>query len=179
VIERTSAKQLLGKSLLQLAEVRPLRRITVADIARNCSVARETFYYHFSNKEELAYWVFRNETDRYVAEGRFNEPIIDVWAKCLETLRSHERFYRELFKDQIVLRLVKESFIHWVTDCVSQQSPEYLADEDIVFAIDFYAAGLLEVTVDWLNDARGRDAHEASRRMCAIMPQALKRFYIF
>lgn len=35
---------------------RPLTDITVQEICDNCGISRQTFYYHFQSKQDIAYW---------------------------------------------------------------------------------------------------------------------------
>ena len=50
MVKRTSTKELIAQSLVELGEAQPVDKITVQDIADNCSVSKRTFYYHFADK---------------------------------------------------------------------------------------------------------------------------------
>lgn len=62
-------KELIAKSLLQLAKTKPLKKITVAEIANNCLVRRETFYYHFIDKYELMFRIYKYHTGEIIEKG--------------------------------------------------------------------------------------------------------------
>lgn len=180
MIERTNSKELLAKSLLQLAKTKPLHKITVTEIAQNCSLTREAFYYHFADKYELMLWIYKLHTSEIVDKGIFKEPIINVWEKALKVMQDHSYFYEDAFEDPVFLDNLLKVFMGNLTSVVTFHAGKHeLSNPDIKFAIRFYANGLLKMTIEWLKDVKKEDAYTISRRMCAIMPQVLLKYYIF
>lgn len=55
------AKMDLAESFVQLAEEMPIDHITVNMVVDRIGKHRKTFYYHFSNKDQLIIWLFRCE----------------------------------------------------------------------------------------------------------------------
>ena len=53
MIERLSTKELLAKSLKELAQTKPIDKITIKDITDNCGLSKRTFYHNFQDKAEL------------------------------------------------------------------------------------------------------------------------------
>jgi AcrR family transcriptional regulator len=53
LIERLSTKELLAKSLKELAQTKPIDKITIKDITDNCGLSKRTFYHNFQDKAEL------------------------------------------------------------------------------------------------------------------------------
>jgi AcrR family transcriptional regulator len=53
LMRKIDTKSLLAQSILELVQKKPVEKITVTDITNNCSLKRETFYYHFYDKYEL------------------------------------------------------------------------------------------------------------------------------
>ena len=53
LIERVSTKDLLVKSLKDLAKTKFIDKITVKEIADNCGLSKRTFYQYFQDKSEL------------------------------------------------------------------------------------------------------------------------------
>ena len=50
-------KRALAASLKKLLADRPLDKVTVTDIAEDCGVGRQTFYYHFEDIYGLVEWI--------------------------------------------------------------------------------------------------------------------------
>ena len=119
-----SAKLALAESFVELAEMRPLDDITVNMIVDGLGKHRKTFYYHFSDKQQLIAWLFRYELAQMLEEsfprellvyeggdgpfsefpyyvrnigdaGRiYNAPFFDGLYSCFERRR---RYYRNVF----------------------------------------------------------------------------------
>lgn len=63
-MKRLSTKEILAESFKELAETKNIDRITVKEIASNCSYSNATFYRHFKDKYDLIVW----DHSRKVAE---------------------------------------------------------------------------------------------------------------
>ncbi|MEG1430525.1 MAG: TetR family transcriptional regulator, partial [Oscillospiraceae bacterium] len=59
-----TTKKALAASLVRLLSEKPLDKITVVDIAEDCEVNRQTFYYHFQDIYDLVEWYFMSETTK-------------------------------------------------------------------------------------------------------------------
>lgn len=58
LIRRKTTKELLGESIHELAQKKPVDKITVREITDNCGMAPATFYRHFHDKYELIAWIY-------------------------------------------------------------------------------------------------------------------------
>ena len=122
--KNVEAKLSLAESFAELAEAMPLDRITVNMVVDQLGKHRKTFYYHFSDKNQLIVWLFRYElackleevfsADQLVFEapggeysafpyyarnvgegGRiYNAPFFDAAYSCFERRRA---YYRNVF----------------------------------------------------------------------------------
>ena len=61
-------KKAIIESFLKLLNERPLDKITIKDVVEDCQINRNTFYYHFENIPALVEVIFREETERVIAE---------------------------------------------------------------------------------------------------------------
>ena len=59
-------KMALAAALKKLLEKKPLSKITVTDITRECEINRHTFYYHFRDIYDLIEWIYVNEAEQYI-----------------------------------------------------------------------------------------------------------------
>jgi AcrR family transcriptional regulator len=54
-------KKALSQALKELMASIPFEKITINDVTQTAGVSRNTFYYHFSDINELLEWTFDNE----------------------------------------------------------------------------------------------------------------------
>jgi probable dihydroxyacetone kinase regulator len=59
-------KRALEDSLKNLLLQKPLSKITISDIAKDCGINRMTFYYHFKDIYDLIEWICIEETARAI-----------------------------------------------------------------------------------------------------------------
>lgn len=180
MLGRMNSKELLAESLLELIQTKPLNKIKIKEIADNCSISRETFYYHFFDRYELMIWIYENQVKEIIEREILISPIIEVWARALCIMKKYLRFYKAAFDDPIYVELVLQSFINNLTYCVNSHGDgKELSNPDVLFAIRFYANGLLCMTIEWFKQGAKENEDVLSRRMCAIMPSVLMKYYIF
>ena len=56
-----NTKKLIANSLKKAMKVKPLSKITVSELIRDCGINRNTFYYHFDDIYDLLHWMLENE----------------------------------------------------------------------------------------------------------------------
>ena len=64
----TATKRSLSAAFLNLLRQHPINEITVKDVAADCGVNRNTFYYHFNNIAELVEYTVKNIIDDVIAK---------------------------------------------------------------------------------------------------------------
>ena len=58
VSESLITKKALGEALKELMSERPFEKISIKDICDACGMNRNSFYYHFKDKQDLIIWIF-------------------------------------------------------------------------------------------------------------------------
>jgi len=58
---RAGARDALAGALKARLRTEPLHKVTVTELARDCGLTRQAFYYHFPDVRHLAIWVFETE----------------------------------------------------------------------------------------------------------------------
>lgn len=88
-------KKALAEALKELMAVKPLSKISISGIADCCGINRNSFYYHFKDKNDLVNWIFYTEVSQILNR----EEIYEVPArKALDVLTHYfylnHSFYR-------------------------------------------------------------------------------------
>ena len=68
-MKRKTAKELLAESFRELAQGREIDRITVQDIAKNCSYSVATFYRQFKDKFDLIAWDYARDVQKLLDQA--------------------------------------------------------------------------------------------------------------
>ena len=79
-VTSNNTKKTLADALKLMLEKKPLAKITVSDIIRECSLNRKTFYYHFQDIHDLLKWMLNQEAieriKSFTAAMEFEEGMI-------------------------------------------------------------------------------------------------------
>lgn len=73
-------KRAIKASFLKLLDERPLSRITVKEIAADCGINRNTFYYHYEDIPALLMEIIKDNMDEILREY----PAFDSFEQCVE-----------------------------------------------------------------------------------------------
>ncbi|MBQ9198052.1 MAG: TetR family transcriptional regulator [Clostridia bacterium] len=57
-MKRMTAQEILAESFREIAEKKPVDKITVQDIINNCGYSKTTFYRVFKDKYDLMAWYY-------------------------------------------------------------------------------------------------------------------------
>ena len=67
-MKRKTAKEILAESFRELAEKKPVDKITVPDIVGNCGYSKTTFYRLFKDKYDLMAWDYAQRLQAIVGQ---------------------------------------------------------------------------------------------------------------
>ncbi len=148
-------KHMIAQGMKTLLETTRFEDISVGQIARQCNISRNTFYYHFKDKYDVITWIFYSEITPIIGEAN-----VDNWSDRLLSLcrymQQNKSFYikvlhvrgQNCFVEclmQFYENLVKERLLDANGDRV-------LAPSQIDVISQFYAVGLTGVILNWAKD---------------------------
>lgn len=157
-------KKLLAGALEKLLTQKPLDKITVTELVKECDVNRQTFYYNFQDIYDLLRWTFLERAKTTLEELQFHgdetkveEQMISAFQELQKNKRMvlnafhsvDRRFLMEYLKS--CLSPVVESYIE------SQTGQRNLSPRDSDFIAGFPVLMLSDMVVDWLDRDMGDD----------------------
>ena len=87
-------KELIAEAVKRLLMQKKVKKLTVKDIVDECSITRQTFYYHFEDIPDLLKWVLERGTDKMVEET-LTQGNAEKGLRCLFLLALNARPYVE------------------------------------------------------------------------------------
>lgn len=174
-------KRALAAALKGLMEHQSLQKISVGQICAACGMNRKSFYYHFRDKQDLVYWIFRTE----FLENVQPEASSDGWSLLTDVCRylyEERDFYREALSAQGQNSL-RECLHTWVNPLLLEMAAHLFQDcspEDLAFCLHFYSDAFLTSMVHWLSQANP-DTPEAYvqqlKRLMAITARIIQQLF--
>lgn len=149
-------KRQFAEALKKRLLTSPLDKITVTELAEDCGVNRQTFYYHFEDIYDLTCKCLKNEAESVID---FDEEPFD-WKKsvralikyidennalCVAVLNSMgHRMLKKVFADDI------ERLIRKVMSAYRKEAPPAVTDEMLEFNIIFYSMAVSGLLESWI-----------------------------
>lgn len=151
-----TTKRALAMSLKRVMAQKPLPKITIADITKDCGINRMTFYYHFQDIFDLIDWICQEEGAKAI-QGRKD---YDTWqegfiALC-HTIRKNRVFVEGVYHS--VQREKIENYLYRVVydllfDVVCELSEGYpISCENQRYITNFYKYGFVGVLLEWVKN---------------------------
>ena len=183
MIERESTRDLLARSLLDLAKTRPIGKVTVAEIAGNCGIAKRTFYNHFEGKDDLV---------TYLVRAMVSEP----FGRWEAGLISYAEMQQAIFRDTVRFCPTSETMIgsdyglgsafEAVASATTGVYEDYLKkvldverlDEGIVFELRFSCRACMLALYDWYHSESRESIEEFADRCVRCLPEGLKPYFL-
>ena len=175
MIARQTTKALLAASLKELARFKPVDKITIKELTRNCGVTSPTFYNHFRDKYDLMAWIYNREVEASLEGLGRGDSFEDVVRKWIEILLEDESFYLNLLKNSVGQNSFRyaanDHAISLLEDWIKARQD--LSDEQSL-CLRFYMRALSETINDWFFGRCSLKSHELARLLVEWMPATLR-----
>lgn len=154
MIARKSTKEILAESFRELAQEKPIDKITVKDIVQNCGYSQATFYRQFKDKYDLIMWEHLHRVSNIMNRGQDQSS----WKQTLTD--GAKSFYeeREYFTNLLRHTGGHDSFIRYMTDINYSELKRYIfqhtgqnsLDEMTDLYVRLYVYGTVTLTCEWI-----------------------------
>ncbi|MGX7350449.1 TetR/AcrR family transcriptional regulator [Enterococcus canis] len=152
--EAQLTKKALAEALMALCREKPYEKISVQELTKHAQLNRQTFYYHFPDKQALLQWTYENQALHFLAD---EVTTIDNWEeqalKMLKAITAEEAFYTSSVKaDQQVLATTFSEMIQGLFIRLFEQMDieKQLLAEDKEFYARFFSYGCSGVLLNWI-----------------------------
>ncbi|MBQ7745558.1 MAG: TetR family transcriptional regulator [Ruminococcus sp.] len=180
-MKKKSTKELLAESFLELAEKKPINKITIANIVENCEVTQPTFYRYFKDKYDMIAWIYARLAGQFIGKIGQNGY---VWK---DTLLDGMRFYaenREFMVNALKHTGGRESFmfqmsemnIEFIKNEIKKKLGIENCPEDLISVTKIYCYGTNQYLYEWLTEKSDVSFEQASQFMEKSMPDILRPF---
>lgn len=146
-------KQMIAKSMKQLLETKVFEEITIGDIAKNCHISRNTFYYHFKDKYDIISWIFYSEITPILGDSLNLDTWSDGLLKLCKYMQQNKEFYIKVLyvQGQNSFSECLMEFYENLTKNIllNAKGDQILTPEQIRVISRFYAFGLTGVVSNW------------------------------
>ena len=176
---RDNTRKLFAKTLKEMLREMPMEKVRVNELCRRCGADRQTFYYHFRDKYDLATWIFAKDYESVLSDtdGQYT---IEHAAAILRRMQDDKQFYRKVFSDRsqnAISAYIYDYFVTLGTDAVRHSFGDNALDIYTVYEIKSHSFACVGHTMEWLEGRSEYTPEEFARLQYQFMPLLLKRAY--
>lgn len=170
--ERT--KIWIAETAKKLLEKKTIEALSVAEICRAAGIGRQTFYYHFADKNELMAWMFLQNT---VDVNLLN---VESVARGFEALRENYVFFRRVYEDTSqdpMWRFMLKYYIEYYTKLLKKKLGVDTLDAELEYYVRHYSHGTLGTAQEWLLNNDTTPARVEAQMMHNSMPGPMRKVF--
>ncbi|NLV98905.1 MAG: hypothetical protein GX034_03820 [Clostridiaceae bacterium] len=157
-------------------EDREFDEITVRDISRVSGLSRTTFYNHFLDIYDLAFFVFELESIDAVNLMFEEDNFIKSFTESMKFMRKNKKFY-----EKVVKLGGPNSFVSNYYKKVMKHTKEYYRNqyltEEVEFALEIYWIGATLRLEKWIKDDMKESPEKMGENFYKSMPEILRLGY--
>jgi probable dihydroxyacetone kinase regulator len=154
-------KAAMAESLKKMLSRTTLDKITVKDIADDCDVNRQTFYYHFKDIYDLVEWIVNNATVEALGDNSDTESCKKGYISILESLRENKALITNLYRSisrKTLEEYIGDIFYKYLLDIIIDHAEGMsVSYENITFIARFYKYSFTGLLLDWVKTGMTED----------------------
>ncbi|MEG0327943.1 MAG: TetR/AcrR family transcriptional regulator C-terminal domain-containing protein [Erysipelothrix sp.] len=164
-------KQLIHDAFIKMLNERPLKKITVKDLALACDINRNAFYYYYSDIYELLSEIFQTELERVIEEYNdtlsWEESFIHAARFAIDNKTAIYHVYDSMQQEELI------DYIYKVSGSVMQRYVDKAAEDDAMNTLEsdrsliasFYQCALTAMVIRWIETGMKEEPEEIVDRI--------------
>lgn len=177
-------KRALAQSLKNMLAKKPLNKITINDITKDCGINRMTFYYHFKNIYELVEWVCLEDARKVLEKKEpyenWSQGLLQLFEAVLENKPFVMNVYRCVHQEQIE-KYLKPLADQLILNIIEKEPGSQSVPEDKrKFIAQVYSYIFVGLMWDWIQNDMQEVPETIVNRITVLLkgtiPEALLRF---
>lgn len=182
-MHRKTAKEILADSFRELAQKKPINKITVKDIVENCGYSQATFYRQYKDKYDLIAWNHAQRIGKIMArigteKYDWKQTAMDAAVSFQATKGYLANLFRHTSGHDSFARYMTEIHCNALKQYILKKSEEKSMDEMTDMYVRVYVLGTVNLTCEWIL-GRFEAAPEALAEIYEkSLPMPLHRFFL-
>ena len=171
-------KRAMSAALKNLLKEKKLNKITVQDIADECGINRQTFYYHFQDIYDLVEWTCIEDTEKVLKENRTYDTWQEGFLSVFDLAKKDKTFIDNIYRsvslemlEQYLYRLVYPLLKNVVDEKANGQN---VREENKKYIADFYKYAFVGVLLEWIRNDMAESPGQIVDRVSRIVGGAIE-----
>ncbi|MBG9988569.1 TetR/AcrR family transcriptional regulator C-terminal domain-containing protein [Aerococcaceae bacterium DSM 111176] len=147
-----STKHLIAETYFELAEKKPMDKISITELVKACDISRQAFYYHFEDINAVIEWVVQEGVDQALASSLEEVRSIDSLELFIERVYHFRQIInrlldsdRRLEMEEILIKAIRQLILAMVR----QRSEEIQVPlNQLELLVNYHTYGVVGVLVE-------------------------------
>ncbi len=170
-------KRAIAQTLKNIAVEYPLSKITIKQIAKECGINRQTFYYHFQDIYDLVEWIYAEEAARALGGRKtyatWQEGYLRIFEYVLENRQFVTRTFHSLSREHLERFLYSQTYTLLI-GVIEEKAQELdtrqtMREDDKAFIAHFYKYSFVGLMLDWIDNGMKEDPHKIVDRVGTLI----------
>ena len=182
-MKRKTAKEILAESFREIAEKKPINKITVRDITDNCGYSSATFYRHFKDKYDLIAYDYMTRIEHITAkigtDGYQWKRSIYEGIKYFEENRTYIRnlLLNTSGMDAFARNLIETNTAQ-LTNSILRISGIKELTPDLAIYVQLYVSGTVQIICHWMTGELECTGEHLAELFEKALPEPLKKVLV-
>ncbi len=181
-MKRKTAKEILAESFRELAEHKPIDKITIQDITDNCGYSPATFYRNFRDKYDLIAWEYTRGVAKIM--GRIDRS--HTWKQAMIDAAKWYHTEKEYLVNLFQHTAGHDSFMRYMTEIscdavkkhvLASGNQEKLTRQEELY-VRIYCLGTVSLTCEWILGIHDATVEEIAEAYLNSLPAPLHRYLL-
>ncbi len=172
-------KKALAASLKKLSGRKSLDKITVIDLAEDCEINRQTFYYHFKDIFDLVEWIFKCESTNAIDGNKTYDTWKNGYLRVFYYVEENKDFvssvYHSVCKPHLERFLYEETFDLLMSVVNELSVGMNVRPVDKKFIADFYKYAFVGIVLEWIRTGMKDDPDEIIYHLGILIQGDMKK----
>lgn len=150
-----TTKKALAASLKKLLAEKALDKITIVDIAEDCEVNRQTFYYHFQDIYDLVDWIYTSEATKALDGKKTYDTWQQGFLQIFEYALGNKVFvintYHSVSREHLEKYLYNETYNLLIGVIEEKATGMPIREDDRAFIANFYKYAFVGLLLEWVS----------------------------
>lgn len=178
-MKRKTTKEILAESFRELAENRPVDKITIQEIVDNCDYSPATFYRHFKDKYDLIAWDYVRKSSEIMDRVGVGDYVWkDTLTDGIRYFARNKEYMQNLLRNtgghDAFVRYLSSANIGHLTGCILKLTGEKELDADRAMLVRIYCLGTVQTVCGWILDEIKIDGDHLAELFEQALPEPLR-----
>ena len=179
--KKSTAKDAIAESLLELCQTKNICYISVKQIMENCGFSRKTFYNNFDTKYDVSYYLFEKAANDIISRYADKEPWGVVLGRIYRFMYDNSTLFGKQWiaedREKLISQIIDYVRDYYIKTCIELHGEEKVT-ERFLFLCQYNSYGSTNMVADFLKGKLKITPEELGINLADALPEDVRRLTV-